>query len=212
MDYQEPPIAKTVHIRYLSDFRQASDKIFIVSNSASTKKPTSATVTRDPAQYPALGGIVLKKMPSGWQAAKPDFSYHGSAKMFVPEKDATCAIIFVYDVLRAEYRKVMQRLLESPAKPVEDKDLQQLIGLIPDYTNDKGFRLTEAYTKSIDGKRVLVIAGKDIDIERDFYFVYSSDTDVGFETYTKIWFVGPLEAPVQYKKEAIDAINSLKFL
>lgn len=214
MDYQEPPNSKTLHIRYSSDFRQAEVNYFLASKSAdaATKQPAKTTVQRDPAEYPALGGLVLKKLPAGWHSAKPDFSYHGSAKMFVPQKDDGAAIIMVYDVLREQYRKVIQRLLQSPAKPVEDKDLQELIGLIPDYTDEKKFRLTKACTQSIDGKRVLVIAGKDIAINRDFYFVYSSDSDVSYETYTKIWFVGSDEAPVQHKKEAIEAINSLKFL
>lgn len=213
MDYQEPPHSNTIHLRYSSDFRQAHIKYFLASKSAPTEKSSVVTTKRDPAQYPSLGGIVLKKMPSGWQAAQPDFSVHGSAKMFVAQQDERCAIVMVYDALRPKYRKSMQRLMESAAGPVKDEELQNLKGLIPDYNNNKKeSELISAYTKTIDGKRVLAIEEKSVALNRYYYFVYSSDSKVGFQTYTKIWFVAPINVLPRYKNEAVDAINSLKFL
>lgn len=194
MDYQAPPLPKTVNIRYSSDFRQSGDKYFIAYEKASAKQ-SKATAQRDPARYPALGGIVLKKLPADWQPAKPDFQYKGTAKMFVPQNDDTCAVAMLHDVLRDKYRKVLQRLLTSPAKPTEGKDLEMLIGLIPDYTRKDEFQLTGARTKDVDGKRILVVEGKNTAIDREYYFVYSSQSAVGFETYTKIWYVAPLKAP-----------------
>lgn len=214
MDYQEPPPINSVHIRYSSDFRQTGKQYFIASKSAdaAAKKTAKPTGKREPAQYPALGGIVLKRLPAGWQAAAPDFHFNGSAKMFAPPKDNSCAIAMRYDVLRPQYRKVLQRLLESPANPVEDKDLQELIGLIPDYTNKKDVELISAYTKNIDGKRVLVVEEKNTAVNRYYYFVYSADSNVSFESYTKIWFVAPINALDRYKKEALESINSLEFI
>ncbi len=212
-DYQELHISKTSEVRYSSDFRHAGENYYISAKTCDTTNiQHKATVQRDPAQYPALGGIVLKKLPTGWQAAKPDFNVHGSAKMFTPQKDDSCAIAMVYDVLRHQFRPTMKRLLESPAKPVGDKDLEELIGLIPDHTNKKDVELISAYTKTIDGKRVLVVEEKNIAINRYYYFVYSADKDVAFESYTKIWFVAPIDALDRYKKEAIESINSLKFI
>lgn len=213
MDYQDPPPINSVNIRYSSDFRQTGKLYFIASKSApATDKPVKTSAKRDPAQYPALGGIVLKRLPTGWQATQPDFNFNGSAKMFAPLNDKSCAIAMRYDVLRPQYRKVLQRLLESAAKPVGDKDLENLIGLIPDHTNKKDVELISAYTKNLDGKRVLVVEEKNIAINRYYYFVYSADKDVAFESYTKVWFVAPINALDRYKKEAIESINSLKFI
>jgi hypothetical protein len=206
MDYQEPPVSNSVHIRYSSDFRQASGRYLLAANKPEAAKKKSAK------DFPNVGGVALKQLPNGWLPAECKFNHNGTAKTFAPPNDDTCAIIMVYESLRKRYREPLERLLKLPVHTLNEKELGELEGLISYYKDDKQFRLTKAQTQDLGGKRVLLIEGFDTVVNREFYFVYSSDADVAFETYTKIWFVATPEASAKYKKEALTSIHSLKFM
>jgi hypothetical protein len=205
MEYQEPPLANTVHIRYSSDFRHSSQRLLLAAD-----KPVSKKTLR-PEEIPSAGGISLR-LPKGWKSAEPHFNHSGTAKMFTPQNEDTCAIVMVYENLRKRYREPLKRLLQSPVHTLTEKELGDLQGLIQYFKEEKQFRLDKAQTKELGGRRVLLIEGFDTSIDREFYFVYYSDPSVAFETYTKIWFVATPEASAKYKNEALTAIHGLKFL
>lgn len=205
MDFQDPPRPNAVQIRYSSDFRQDGERLLLAAD-----KPTSKKTLR-PEEIPSAGGVSLKQLPKGWKSAEPKFNYSGTAKMFTPPNDDTCAIILVYENLRERYREPLKRLLQSPAHTLTEKELEDIGGLILYSKGSDEFRLAKAQTKDIAGKRVLLVDGYNTALNRRFYFIYWADAAVNFETYTKIWFVAEPEAMGRYKKEALDSIYSLQF-
>lgn len=204
MDYQEPITPKTVHIRYSSDFRRKGGQTFLAANGIEPAK-------ENPAEFPIAGGVALKQLPQGWRFSEPKFYHKGTAKQYNPPNDGSCAICMQYETMRDKFKPAIKRLMLAPAHALDEKELAELIGFIPNYKDKSEFALHSASTKDLAGKRVLIVEGKNIAINKKFYWLYVSDPDVGFGTYTKIWFVATAEAWERHKEEAIKSIHSIEF-
>lgn len=201
MDYQKPDTPKTVHIRYSSDFRQAGGKTYLAANDTAHAKS-------NPAEFPIAGGVVIKRLPAGWRFTEPEFYHKGTAKQYVPPNDNSCAICMQYDGLKEKYLAPMKKLSQAPAHSLSTKELDELAGLIPGY-KEKNFLIVSASTKDIAGKRVVIVEGKDSEVKREFYWLFSFD--LATENYTRIWYTGATAASARYKKEAIESIHGLEF-
>lgn len=202
MDYQKPEPPKTVHVRYSSDFRQAGGKTYLAANDIAHEKSNSSNL-------PIAGGVFIKHLPKGWRYVEPEFNHRGTARQYNPPNDSSCSICMQYEGLKEKYIAPMKRLTREPAHKLSEKELDELDKLIPDYKDKTEFLLSSASTQEIGGKRVLIVEGKSVPLNRDFYWIYSYDPRT--ENYTRVWYSGTPEASARYKKEAIESIHGLEF-
>lgn len=174
----------------------------------------SDDVSSAPVEVLNCGQIERMKLPPGWQANQKQEGKIGNSSYrdYTPPDNKEVKMVFFYRGRPVEpgSASAFHGLLEKPAHSLSPAELKSIAEVIRDRQDARDFQMLSARTEDLNGKRVLIVEGRYIQIQQDTYAVLV-DADGSGKAVQEIFFQAPKENYMRFSREAKESIKSIQW-
>lgn len=160
------------------------------------------------------GQIKEMEMPMDWsEGARGRGPYPNSAlRCFHPHETEDANLYFYYRGSKIDDGSAasFHALLAKPAHVLAPSELKSIAAVIGDKSNAQDFRMLNARTEEINGKRVLIVEGRYELLQLDTYHAYV-DADNEGKAVQEVFYKAPKGEYPKYFKAATDSIKSIQW-
>lgn len=187
----------------------ASEKLM-----AEVGKMILSNATDFPNELTDVGQIDHIDLPAGWEEG-PRYEqreHSPSYQEFHPPGEKDCQLGFYYRGRRVSDRaaQTFRKILSLAEHVLSHGEFDALSEIVGDKINPADFHVTTARTKSINGKMVLIIDGRYLELQHETSHIFL-DADGTGSAVQQIFFQAPVEKFPLYQGVAHRALLSIRW-
>lgn len=162
------------------------------------------------------GQISDMVLPKGWKVGVQSQNVQGNSdyRDFRPEgdSDSNARLCFFYRgrVTSRASGERFHTLLKAPDHVLSGKELESLKEVLRDKVTP-GFSLLSARTEELNGKRVLMIEGRFVEIQQDVRAILVDANGTTGRVVQEIYYQAPKDSYLRYLKHAKESMNSIEW-
>ncbi len=161
------------------------------------------------------GQISNMAMPAGWVPGEQLNNVVGNSsfRQFHPSDNPDVRLSFYYRGRRTSEAagEKFRRLLEERLHLLSRKELEAIAETVRDKAGTSGFKLFRARTEDINGKHVLIVEGRFVEIQQDTRCMLV-DADGTGTVVQEIAYQAPLSKYLRYLGQAKAAMDSIHWM
>lgn len=188
--------------------RLSIDSIYLLANNSAKKSKEAMNINIE-----NIGALDSMTLPNGWSQGeeKSQIGGLGNSRQFTTAGNKDIELTIFDRGRRYESNSAaFKSILTSAPHSLSDSEKESLGAILGNYNDSRVFAMTDCKTQDLNGKRVLVIAGKWSAAEHESYSILVNPDGEG-SNVQEIYFKAPTKQYKLYLPQAMQSINSIKW-